>query len=1410
MQHKVKRNLSIIVFVFALAMYYVLPTCLYYAQPLHKLIDPVEAQHIVKSLTKQTTAVDKEIIPRVSTILSALHLSGHIKRHSDLPGVVNVHFRQARDAQAFIEHLTYAEPKVPVKSARLHVLGYSQQNDYSVQVSGSLVTLVKESDFSFVPYAYVTDNENEKNISHQVLTQVFAALLAPSQDQCHCNYPSVWETAPVEEIVQYTHNLTLGLEVFTSQMSSFLNTLFPSNKDRTAFLSRLASIADSPEISTEDQYVCRTVYTSLAQQSRQENQIRPSITDQKIDCSVVSPFFNSAEFFPNQREVLLTLHPDLLAKRTTLPLEQRLDLESRLAREKQRLSKKFNARLEEHPKGFVFTCIDKEASGKIVLHGERLYKNIVDHLVALTLHKPHAESCDLIPENFPIYSRQPVESDSFGCFIFTPEANCSHFSEGSVYVVLKGLRPMITKYQKSGGDEYQSFEKDLQNLYNCFTHIDSTSWIIGEDQVLEYRQPLQQFFDVWGENFIVSGEGNSAFLEVKDIKDRLNTLNRIEKNRQSEWVQWHEEYRHAKCSMDTHKRLQTPIPHRNAFLENMKLNMRKYARGDNVLRLGIDFVGGRQLLLSFKDHRGQKITNKEDILKVSEELYARLNKLGVSEIEIRREGDCIHLSVPGSTKVSSSEILGTSQMSFHVVNEKFSPYTGYRYEVQKFLDYLWFLSQTQGATTPEAVNALASALFNNEPTHVPPPVHNAIAKLKQEGLAFSIPNCCAPSSEVDTTYSMIAIEKEPEKKANPLMIVFRNYALDGASLKNIRPEFAAGEGYILNFSVKETGSSKVVERSSSTDSFHAWTSAYCQDGVNGTINSQYSGNHGWRMAVIIDGYVVSSPVLNAPLRNHASVSGKFTHREVSKLAADLKSGAMSFVPEVLSEEMISPDLGVRQRTQGIVSACLGLAALIILMSVYYKFGGVIASSAVVLNLLLIWAALQYLDASLTLSGLAGIILAMGMAVDANILVFERIREEYCLSRSLSRSVETGYAKAFGAIFDSNLTTILASTFLLFLDTGPIKGFALTLILGIFSSMFTALFMTKFFFAMWMSKTQETQLHMMNKFIGIKHDFLKECKKLWIVSGSLIVLGCVALGFGAWHSVLGMDFKGGYAFIVDAGEQGAVDVSQVSTQVTNKLKQAGLSSRDFRIQTFQSSDKVKIYFSHRALVHARLNQNVNREVVDQELAFALGLLSETGLDFSSDSSQSVRNCWTKVSGQFSNKMRQQACIGLLGALAAILLYVSLRFEWRYAVSAVCGLLHDLIVTCAVLIATHFFLQKIQIDLQAIGALMTVLGYSLNNTLIIFDRIREDRQAKVFTSMSTLINDALQKTFSRTVMTTATTLSVLLILLFVGGGAVFNFAFIMTIGILLGTLSSLYIAPPFLLFMVRKEKQTNRNY
>ncbi|QEM73557.1 protein translocase subunit SecD [Chlamydia abortus] len=1401
MKQRFGRNLSIIICVFGLALYYVLPTCLYYSRPLNKKVDEKEAQQIVRKLTNQVAEVRSDIIPRVSSVLSALKLRGHIVQHPSIPGVVNIHFKDNADAYTFLENMIYGEPTVPIKSSRLYVLGYDNKDGGVVQVTGALTTALTENDFSFVSY-----NREDAEPAKEMLNAALYLLTSAPAHACSCGYTSIWNTASIARVVQLAENLAVGLDILPhSRTVALLNYFFSSEKDYSAFLSRLENVATLSDLSEQQRSVLQSVYQNLKLRAPRWKKAFTRIVDNSLDCSALSPFFSSVDFSPKERKLVFCLDPHVVAKRDELSAEQRLDFDSWLAKEKQRLARKLQQPAQESVQGFVFNLSDKEASGKIVLHGQRIYQGIVEHLATLALHRPPAQSCDLIRENFPIHCRLPKESDAYGCFIFSPEKSCSHFSKGSIYVVLKGLRSVAAKYEQGAEEDAKIFDKDLHNLYNCFAHTDVTPWSLGEDEVLEIRQPLQRYFDVWGENFVVANEGATASLEVRDIRDRLETLNRIEKRRQEEWVRWHEQYRQSSCSMDPQQRIRAAVPHRSAFVENLKLNLRKYSRGDSVLRLGIDFIGGKQIRLAFKDHQGKQLTDKEGILKVSDELYARLNRLGVSEVEIRREGDNVHLSVPGSTKISSEEILGTSQMTFHVVNEKFSPYSALRYEVQRFLDYLWFTAQSQEATSPEAVNKLASDIFNNPDSRLPSSVQEAVAKLQQEGLAFPKIDNEIASSHLDTTYSMIAIEKDVEGKANPLMIVFRNYALDGASLKNIRPEFAVGEGYILNFSVKDTGIAQKAHDVSPRESFHAWTSTYCQEGINGTANGQHSSGRGWRMAVVLDGYVVSDPVLNAPLKDQASVSGKFSHREVHRLATDLKSGSMSFVPEVLSEEVISPELGKQQRTQGIISVCLGLAVLIILMSVYYKFGGVIASGAVILNLLLIWAALQYLDAPLTLTGLAGIVLAMGMAVDANVLVFERIREEYLLSRSLTQSVEAGYKKAFGAIFDSNLTTVLASLLLLVLDTGPIKGFALTLILGIFSSMFTALFMTKFFFMVWMNKTQETQLHMMNKFIGIKHDFLKECKRLWMVSGSVIALGCVALGFGAWNSVVGMDFKGGYALTLNMADQTSVDVTKFRSTLGDKFKQVGISPRDFRIKTFGSSDKIKIYFSQNALTRVQTPERPATDTADPNLSIVMHILSDTGIDISSESLKDVQNFWFKVSGQFSNKMRQQAFIALMGALCIILLYVSLRFEWRYAFSAICALIHDLLATCAVLVATHFFLQKIQIDLQAVGALMTVLGYSLNNTLIIFDRIREDRQEKLFTPMPILINDALQKTLGRTVMTTATTLSVLLILLFVGGGSIFNFAFIMTIGILLGTLSSLYIAPPLLLFMVRKEER-----
>ncbi|EPP35458.1 protein-export membrane protein SecD [Chlamydia ibidis] len=1398
MKHNFKRNLGIIVFVFTLALYYVIPTCLYYGRPLSKKIDQKEADRIVRNFINRVVDVRGETVPRVSAILSALKLRGQVMYNSNVPGVVDVHFRNEGDAQVFIENLLYAESGIPMKSSRLYVLGHQKGKTNVVQVTGALMTSVTDRDFSFLSYS-----DQTSSVVTNTLKEIAGSLVLGKESVCTCNFPSRWENAPIEHYLRVAKSFTLGYKVFSSSgVPNLLRYFFSSEKDFSAFCSGLDNLVKKGEGHSEERKCLENLQQLLKHTSTKwQKVVIPPVVNNTIDCSCISPFFSAIEFSPKERKAFVKINSRISSRRSLLTSEELLDLDNWIAQEKQRLARNFHATLENCTEGFSFSLGNQGCSGRIILHGDRIIQEIIEHLTTLALHRPEAISCDLLKENFPIHCRKPKENDSFGCFIFSPKKSCQHFSRGSIYVVCKGLRSIIAKYEHANREDSVVFEQDLQNLYNCFSHTDAVAWSLGEDQVLEIRSPLQRIFDALGEDFVVSKIDASAYLEVNDVRDRLETLNRIEKQRQNELVRWHEQYRQATCSMDPQVRLRAAVPGKNALVENLKLNLRKYARGDNVLRLGIDFVGGKQIRLAFKDHQGRQLTDKDDILQVSDELYSRLNKLGVAEVEIRREGENIQLSVPGSANVSSQDILGVSQMTFHVVNEKFSLYGALRYEVQRFLDYVWFSAQRDGAVTPEKVNVLAAQIFNNDLNTLPESVRSAILKLKEEGLAFSKDLRESQSSLLNTHYSMLAIERDVGEKINPLMIVFRNYALTGSSLKDIRADFINSEGYVLNFSVKHTSNHEGIP----SENFHAWTSKYCQSGISGTENSQYSLGRGWRMAVILNGYVISDPVLNAPLKDHASVSGRFTHSEVTKLAADLKSGAMSFVPEILSEEVISPELGKQQRDQGVLSVFLGLLVLMVLMSVYYKFGGVIASGAVILNLLLIWASLQYLDAPLTLSGLAGIILAMGMAVDANVLVFERIREEYLLSQSLTQSVHAGYKKAFGAIFDSNLTTVLASLLLLLLDTGPIKGFALTLILGIFSSMFTALFMTKFFFVVWMNRTRETQLRMMNKFIGVKHDFLRECRRVWAISGSIIALGCVALGFGAWESVLGMDFKGGYALTLHVPEEKQINASQFRTQIGEKLKKHGLSTRDFRIKAYDASEKVKIYFSQNAL--HRVKSSCDKETTELEesgLSPVADLLSTSGISLSSKDLKDTQDLWLQVSGQFSQKMRRQAALALLGALVIILLYVSLRFEWRYAFSAICALIHDLVATCAVLVAMHFFLHKIQLDLQAVGALMTVLGYSLNNTLIIFDRIREDRRAKIFTPMAILINDSLQKTLGRTVMTTATTLSVLLILLFVGGGSIFNFAFIMTIGILLGTLSSLYIAPPLLLFMMRREE------
>jgi SecD/SecF fusion protein len=439
-----------------------------------------------------------------------------------------------------------------------------------------------------------------------------------------------------------------------------------------------------------------------------------------------------------------------------------------------------------------------------------------------------------------------------------------------------------------------------------------------------------------------------------------------------------------------------------------------------------------------------------------------------------------------------------------------------------------------------------------------------------------------------------------------------------------------------------------------------------------------------------------------------------------------------------------------------------------------------------------------------------------MSIDANVLVFERIKEELAQGKALSAAIAAGYKKAFSAILDSNVTTIIASLILLNFDAGPIKSFAMNLIIGITASMFTALFMTRVYFTYWAQNPKRKILTMAHWIRDTAFNFLKRARLAFALSLGIIAVGCGAFLFHS-SSIFGLDFTGGYSLhlnIQEASSQG----SSYAHAVAQAFLKKGADKQDFQVQELNPSNQLRILLAENmnnegkpffgfALENGS-EGGVHLYEKNPRIVWVVDALKEAGIVIEEASLARLHAEWTSVSGQMSNAMKTQAILGFSLSFLAIFIYLAFRFEYKFAAAAVLCLIHDLLITLAAMGILHALHVPIQIDLITIAALMTAVGYSLNDTIIIFDRIREEMQRSIKYSLGEIVNIALNSTLSRTLITSGTTLFVLIALLILGGNSIFGFACVMTIGVIFGTLSSWFIAAPLmLLFHSKEEGQKN---
>jgi SecD/SecF fusion protein len=526
-----------------------------------------------------------------------------------------------------------------------------------------------------------------------------------------------------------------------------------------------------------------------------------------------------------------------------------------------------------------------------------------------------------------------------------------------------------------------------------------------------------------------------------------------------------------------------------------------------------------------------------------------------------------------------------------------------------------------------------------------------------------------------------------------------------------------------------------------------------------------------RLAIVLDGKVITAPGISSHIPDGQGViEGNFNYQEANDLALVLQAGALPAPVIVAEERSVGPTLGQDSITKGLRATFWGFFAVIVLVAVYYLFSGLIAIAALLINIIIVMGMLAACGAALTLPGIAGIILTIGMAVDANVLVFERIREEIRTGKTTRSAISSGYHRAYGTILDANITTLITALILFYFGTGPIRGFAVTLSIGIVSSFFTALFVTRVIFDFFTRDKKELNLKMFSLFPAEpKIDF---CGKRFIFFG--VSIAAISIGlfsfFTSGQEKYSIDFTGGT--IAQVKFVDPVDISSVRSALSKK----GLGSA--QIQTFGERE------SNEILIRTGLIEE--------------SLIRESLVDFVGEKGFEIERI-EMVGPAVGKDLRNKAMQSVFWALVAILVYVGWRFRSvMYGFAAVVALFHDVLIAIGALSLTGR-----EFSLSIIAALLTIVGYSLNDTIVIFDRIREDKKLMKRSSFVEIVNASVNQTLSRTIMTSLTTL-IVVVLLFVFGGEVINdFAFTLLVGIVVGTYSSVYVASPLLIGFGKKK-------
>jgi len=577
----------------------------------------------------------------------------------------------------------------------------------------------------------------------------------------------------------------------------------------------------------------------------------------------------------------------------------------------------------------------------------------------------------------------------------------------------------------------------------------------------------------------------------------------------------------------------------------------------------------------------------------------------------------------------------------------------------------------------------------------------------------------------------------------------------------------------------------------------------------GEMTTRAANNGNREVAICIDNEVISAPSVRGPItQGNTEITGNFSVQEAADFASLLEVGKLPAKVDLIQEDTVGPSLGAANINSSIRALIVGFSLVLLFMIFYYAGGGIISIIALLLNLFFIFGALASFGTVLTLPGIAGIILTIGMAVDANVIIFERIREELRAGKTILASISDGFRNSYSAIIDANVTTILVAIVLAYFGMGPIKGFAVVLIIGVLTSLFTAVLIGRMIIDWWMKGKADRS---MSFWTGMTKNFLANLTIDWIgkrkiaysISGLVLIIGFASMFTKKFD--LGVDFKGGYSYNIEFDESLGVDAQTLRSGLTEYFGSEPV------VKAVDTENTYNVVTSY--LINDKSDDAAERAVAKLHE----GIVNITGSnvsfgDFKTTDSRTSTHVISssKIGPTIADDIKNSAFYAGIFALLILFLYIFIRFnKWQYSLGAVAALFHDSMIILGIFSLSWGVLPfSLEINQAFIAALLTVIAYSINDTVVVFDRIRE--YLGIYTSKSTdeVLNLAINSTFSRTLITSLTTMVMLLPLFIFGGGSIRGFAFAILIGIIVGTYSSIFVATPIVRDLSKELKASQK--